>query len=64
MLLAMGVFILHAPPSVVRVPALQYPCVNEFTTCLQADNVQVRAAHDTAGRTNRACMKGTGLTNW
>ncbi|XP_043232384.1 HEAT repeat-containing protein 5B-like isoform X2 [Amphibalanus amphitrite] len=42
MLLAMGVFILHAPPSVVRVPALQYPCVNEFTTCLQAESVQVR----------------------
>ena len=42
MLLAMGVFILHAPASVVRVPALQYPCVNEFTTCLQSDSVQVR----------------------
>ena len=43
MLLAMGVFILHAPPSVVRIPALQYPCVNELTTCLQSDSVQVRS---------------------
>ncbi|XP_037078584.1 HEAT repeat-containing protein 5B-like [Pollicipes pollicipes] len=42
MLLAMGVFVLHAPPSVVRIPALQYPCVNEYTTCLQADSIQVR----------------------
>ena len=59
MLLAMGVFLLHAPPSVVRIPALQYPCVNEFTTCLQADSVQVGRGY---GGVRRRGVEGEGCS--
>ncbi|XP_049845033.1 HEAT repeat-containing protein 5B isoform X1 [Schistocerca gregaria] len=42
MLLAIAVFVLHAPSDVVCVPNLQYPCINQFRHCLQSDNLQIR----------------------
>nr|CAD7424523.1 unnamed protein product [Timema monikensis] len=39
MLLAVAVFVLHAPPEVVCAPNLQYPCINQFRQCLQSDNI-------------------------
>lgn len=42
MLLAITVFILHAPSDVVHVPTLQYPCINHMTQCIQSNNIQVR----------------------
>jgi hypothetical protein len=41
MLLAIAVFVLHAPPEVVCAPNLQYPCINQFKQCLQSNNVEV-----------------------
>jgi hypothetical protein len=41
MLLAIAVFILHAPPEVVCAPNLQYPCINQFKQCLQSNNIAV-----------------------
>lgn len=41
MLLAIAVFVLHAPPDVVSAPNLQYPCINQFRQCLQSNNVAV-----------------------
>nr|CAD7195140.1 unnamed protein product [Timema douglasi] len=42
MLLAVAVFVLHAPPEVVCAPNLQYPCINQFRQCLQSDNITVK----------------------
>ncbi|KAH8390443.1 hypothetical protein KR200_004860, partial [Drosophila serrata] len=42
MLLAIAVFILHTPASVVSTPSLQYPCINHFRQCLQSDHLSVK----------------------
>ncbi|XP_033164377.1 HEAT repeat-containing protein 5B isoform X2 [Drosophila mauritiana] len=42
MLLAITVFILHTPASVVATPSLQYPCINHFRQCLQSENLSVK----------------------
>ncbi|XP_031336319.1 HEAT repeat-containing protein 5B-like [Photinus pyralis] len=42
MMLAIAVFVLHAPSSVVTAPSLQYPCINHFRHCLQSSNAAVR----------------------
>ncbi|XP_062123541.1 HEAT repeat-containing protein 5B isoform X3 [Drosophila sulfurigaster albostrigata] len=42
MLLAIAVFILHTPASVVSAPSLQYPCINHFRQCLQSENLSVK----------------------
>ncbi|XP_021938507.1 HEAT repeat-containing protein 5B isoform X3 [Zootermopsis nevadensis] len=42
MLLAIAVFVLHAPAEVVCAPNLQYPCINQFKQCLQSNNITVR----------------------
>lgn len=41
MMLAIAVFVLHAPAKVVIAPNLQYPCINHFRQCLQNDNPSV-----------------------
>lgn len=41
-MLAIAVFVLHAPPKVVTAPNLQYPCINHFKQCLQSSNASVR----------------------
>lgn len=41
MMLAIAVFVLHAPTKVVIAPNLQYPCINHFRRCLQSDNPSV-----------------------
>lgn len=41
MMLAIAVFILHAPAAVVTAPNLQYPCINYFRQCLQSSNPAV-----------------------
>jgi len=41
MLLAIAVFVLHAPAEVVCAPNLQYPCINHFRQCLQSNNITV-----------------------
>lgn len=41
MMLAIAVFVLHAPPKVVIAPNLQYPCINHFRQCLQCENPTV-----------------------
>jgi len=41
MLLAIAVFVLHAPAEVVCAPNLQYPCINQFRQCLQSNNITV-----------------------
>lgn len=41
MLLAIAVFVLHAPAEVVCAPNLQYPCINQFKQCLQSNNITV-----------------------
>lgn len=41
MMLAIGVFVLHAPAEVVSAPNLQYPCINHFRQCLQCANSTV-----------------------
>ena len=41
MMLAIAVFVLHAPAEVVSAPNLQYPCINHFRQCLQSDDIQV-----------------------
>lgn len=38
MMLAIAVFVLHAPAKVVIAPNLQYPCINHFKQCLQREN--------------------------
>lgn len=38
MMLAIALFVLHAPPKVVTAPNLQYPCINHFRQCLQSSN--------------------------
>jgi hypothetical protein len=42
MMLAIAVFVLHAPSRVVTAPNLQYPCINHFRQCLQSSNSTVR----------------------
>ncbi|KAK5639624.1 hypothetical protein RI129_012116 [Pyrocoelia pectoralis] len=42
MMLAIAVFVLHAPSNVVTAPSLQYPCINHFRQCLQSTNAVVR----------------------
>lgn len=42
MLMAVSVFVLHAPPEVVLAPNLRYPCINHMTQCAQSSNIQVR----------------------
>lgn len=42
MMLAIAVFVLHAPSKVVIAPNLQYPCINHFKQCLQSENSIVR----------------------
>lgn len=41
MMLAIAVFVLHAPSKVVIAPNLQYPCINHFRQCLQSENPTV-----------------------
>lgn len=41
MMLAIAVFVLHAPSKVVTAPNLQYPCINHFRQCLQSSNYNV-----------------------
>lgn len=41
MMLAIAVFVLHAPSQVVTAPNLQYPCINHFRQCLQSPNAVV-----------------------
>lgn len=36
MMLAIGIFVLHAPPEVVSAPNVSYPCMNHFRQCLQS----------------------------
>lgn len=40
-LLAIAVFVLHAPSEVAAAPNLQYPCINHFRQCLQSDDYPV-----------------------
>ncbi|XP_067013409.1 HEAT repeat-containing protein 5B [Anabrus simplex] len=42
MLLAVAVFVLHAPAEVVCAPNLQYPCINQFRQCLQSNCIPVK----------------------
>ncbi|XP_034488397.1 HEAT repeat-containing protein 5B isoform X2 [Drosophila innubila] len=42
MLLAIAVFILHTPASVVGTPSLQYPCINHFRQCLQSEHLSIK----------------------
>ncbi|EDV91239.1 HEAT repeat-containing protein 5B isoform X2 [Drosophila grimshawi] len=42
MLLAIAVFILNTPASVVAAPSLQYPCINHFRQCLQSEHLSVK----------------------
>ncbi|KAM8704571.1 hypothetical protein ACLKA7_009082 [Drosophila subpalustris] len=42
MLLAIAVFILHTPASVVSTPSLQYPCINHFRQCLQSEHLSIK----------------------
>lgn len=42
MMLAIAVFLLHTPASLVSIPSLQYPCINHFRQCLQSDNIVVK----------------------
>lgn len=42
MMLAIAVFVLHAPSNVVTAPNLQYPCINHFRQCLLSPNSNVR----------------------
>uniref|UniRef100_A0A1B6GMZ3 HEAT repeat-containing protein 5A n=1 Tax=Cuerna arida TaxID=1464854 RepID=A0A1B6GMZ3_9HEMI len=42
MLMAVSVFVLHAPPEVVLAPNLKYPCINHMTQCAQSNNIQVQ----------------------
>lgn len=42
MLLGVAVFILSAPPDVIRVPNLQYPCINLYKQALESEDLQVR----------------------
>ncbi|KAJ8955466.1 hypothetical protein NQ318_003566 [Aromia moschata] len=42
MMLAIAVFVLHAPSKVVIVPSLQYPCINHFRQSLENPNPMVR----------------------
>lgn len=40
-LLAIAVFVLHAPSDVAAAPNLQYPCINHFRQCLQSNDYAV-----------------------
>ncbi|XP_053690583.1 HEAT repeat-containing protein 5B isoform X2 [Sabethes cyaneus] len=42
MMLAIAVFLLHTPSSLVAVPNLQYPCINHFRQCLMSGAPMVR----------------------
>lgn len=42
MLLAIAVFVLHAPVPVVCAPNLLYPCINQFRHCMQSKDLMVR----------------------
>lgn len=42
MLLAIAVFVLHAPVPVVCAPNLLYPCINQFRHCMQSQDFGVR----------------------
>lgn len=37
-MLAIGVFILHAPGDLASAPSLKFPCINHFQQCLQNEN--------------------------
>ncbi|XP_065165699.1 HEAT repeat-containing protein 5B isoform X3 [Atheta coriaria] len=41
-MLAIAVFVLHAPSKVVSAPNLLYPCINHFRQCLQSSNTTIR----------------------
>lgn len=41
MMLAIAVFVLHAPSKVITAPNLQYPCINHFRQCLENPNSTV-----------------------
>lgn len=41
MMLAIAIFVLHAPTKVVSAPNLLYPCINHFRQCLQSNNPMV-----------------------
>lgn len=42
MMLAIAVFLLHTPSSLVSVPNLQYPCINHFRQCFLSGSPMVR----------------------
>ncbi|XP_058822111.1 HEAT repeat-containing protein 5B isoform X2 [Topomyia yanbarensis] len=42
MMLAIAVFLLHTPSSLVSAPNLQYPCINHFRQCLMSGSPMVR----------------------
>lgn len=37
-MLAIAIFILHAPDNLVSTPSLKFPCINHFQQCLQNEN--------------------------
>ncbi|XP_019760374.2 HEAT repeat-containing protein 5B isoform X2 [Dendroctonus ponderosae] len=41
-LLAIAVFVLHAPSEVAAAPNLQYPCINHFRQCLQSNDYSTK----------------------
>jgi stress-induced morphogen len=62
MLLAIAVFVLHAPAEVVCAPNLQYPCINQFKQCLQSNNIAVSrlySKHRIMKRAVQSMMKNT-----
>lgn len=65
MLLAIAVFVLHAPAEVVCAPNLQYPCINQFKQCLQSNNITVSRLciqHKIMKQTVRSLMGNTHIT--
>lgn len=42
MMLAIAVFLLHTPSTLVSVPNLQYPCINHFRQCFLSGSPMVR----------------------
>lgn len=41
MLLAIAMFILHAPGNLVSTPSLKFPCINHFRQCIQNESNQM-----------------------
>ena len=37
-LLAVSIFIMNTPSDVIKIPNLQYPCINLLTQALQSEN--------------------------